>query len=39
MNEITDEEIRQDFLREMESVRAIAQWEPSRRLDAAAWKE
>jgi hypothetical protein len=39
MNEITDEEIKQGFLRGMESVRAAARLEPSQRLDAAAWKE
>jgi len=39
MNEITDEEVKQGFLRGMESVRAAARLEPSRRLDAAAWKE
>lgn len=39
MNEIPDEEIKQGFVRGMESVRAAARLEPSRRLDAAAWKE
>ncbi|KAK1831536.1 hypothetical protein QBC39DRAFT_408112 [Podospora conica] len=39
MNEIQDDKIKQMFLRAAEPIRASARVEPSRRLDAAAWKE